>query len=63
MKIKVTQLDEKRRSTIALAIEYYIGMCGEFAGDCRDEYVEIAHTIRHGELLTCEYQYNQGEDK
>ena len=62
MKIKVTQLDEQTRDTIALALEMYVNYVYELLPNVKKQYKDIGHTIRHGEVLLCEYQYNEQEE-
>lgn len=61
MKIKVTQLDQATRSTIAAALRYWARTNEEDFPMLANKYQDMAHSIKHGELILCEYQYNEQE--
>lgn len=61
MKIKATQLDNIIRNTIALAVDDYASTIRRVDEKCSEKYMQIAARIRHGELILCEYQYNEQE--
>lgn len=56
MKIKVQQLDERTRSTIALICNLYAADMQKIDAEVTEKYSKLAQQIRHGELLLCEYQ-------
>lgn len=62
MKIKVKQLDEETRGTIALALELYASYVYEPLPNVKKQYINIAHDISHGELLLCEYVYSKQDE-
>lgn len=62
MKIKVTQLDGPTRSTVAFALDMYARHVSDTYPSQTEKYRNMAHAVRHGELLLCEYQYNGKEE-
>lgn len=62
MKIKATQLDKITRDTIASAVTYWCKSIEDFIPVISNEYMDIAQTIKHGELILCEYQYNEQKE-
>lgn len=62
MKIKVKQLDEETRGTIALALELYASYVYELLPNVKKQYINIGQAVRHGELLLCEYVYSEQEE-
>lgn len=63
MKIKIEQLDEKTRGTVARAIDDYVSTILFDNPETACKYADIAIKIRHGELLLCEYEYQSTEDE
>lgn len=61
MKIKATQIDNTIRNTIALAVDDYASSIRRVDKECSDKYLQVAARIKHGELILCEYQYNEQE--
>lgn len=61
MKIKVTQMDQATRSTIALALVEYSMVVKETFPLQSKKYNDMAQAVRHGELLLCEYVYPEQE--
>lgn len=62
MKIKVQQLDEKTRSTLALICNLYAADMQKIDAEVTEKYSKLAIQIRHGELLLCEYVDNHEEE-
>lgn len=62
MKIKIEQLDEKTRSTLALICNLYAADMQKIDAEVTEKYSRLAMQIRHGELLLCEYVNNQEEE-
>ena len=62
MKIKVKQLDEETRGTIALALELYASYVYELLPNVKKQYINIGQAVRHGELLLCEYVYPKQDE-
>lgn len=62
MKIKVQQLDEKTRSTLALICNLYAADMQKIDAEVTEKYSKLAQQIRHGELLLCEYQYKSKDE-
>lgn len=62
MKIKVTQLDDATRSTVALALELYASSVHELCKNTKEKYMNIGQAVRHGEVLLCEYVYTEKEE-
>ena len=63
MKIKIEQLDEQTRRTIALAVELYAGKFAKADPATCEKYLKMVIALRHGELLLCEYVYNEKESE
>lgn len=61
MKIKVTQLTSTQRDLIAWALFNYANELHNNEEEGAEFYAHTATAIRHGELLLCEYQYNEQE--
>lgn len=61
MKIKATQLDKTTRNAIVKAVDYYACHLRQIQRGCNMSYAQLATRIIHGELILCEYQYNQQE--
>lgn len=61
MKIKATQLDEKTREVISNAVQYYVTDLYPDLIEAMKKYFDLSTQIRHGELILCEYQYNEQE--
>lgn len=61
MKIKATQLDKETRNAIVKAVDYYACHLRQIQRDGIVNYSQLATSIIHGELILCEYQYNEQE--
>ena len=61
MKIKVTQLDETAKTRIYRALISWAYQNEEHYPDATSIYRDMARRIQHGELILCEYQYNEQE--
>lgn len=61
MKIKATQLDKNKRNAIVRALDYYALHINELGRGMTVNYPQLATRINHGELILCEYQYNDQE--
>lgn len=62
MKLQVKQLDEATRMTIANALlEYYAPQIYEVGAEFSSTH-ELSTRISHGELILCEWQYQESED-
>lgn len=62
MKIKVTQLDERTREGVAIALQHYAASIYPEQVDARKKYRDLSSAVRHGELLLCEYVSNGKEE-
>ena len=61
MKIKAAQFDDNTRECIAIAVQHYAASLYPDLVEARKKYFNISTQIRHGELILCEYQYNEQE--
>ena len=61
MKIKFQQLDSETRDCISFAVQLYAASLHLHLTKERQKYFDISQKIHHGELLICEYQYNELE--
>lgn len=61
MKIKATQLDKTTLNAIVKALDYYALHITQIGKGMSVNYPQLATRIKHGELILCEYQYNEQE--
>lgn len=61
MKIKATQLDLPTRNTVAEALIRWSKSNEDIFPKRARKYLNMAQVIKHGELILCEYQYNEQE--
>lgn len=62
MKIKVKQLESGERSVITAALDMYVNSVFVLCPELKEKYNNIRQAVRQGELLLCEYQYNEQEE-
>ena len=61
MKIKATQLDQLDRDRISRACTKWADRNEVFYPGISRYYKDLAQRIKHGELILCEYQYQEQE--